>query len=170
MRLDKELYEEVESDQSATGQAMAVVILSSVAGGIGLGGLASLQTVFIRTLLSLAIWLVSAVIIFVVGTRILPAPGTRSDPGELLRTIGFAQSPGLLYLLALVPFAGWAVKLVVPVWILVAWVIAVRQALDYTGTSRAVAVCVIGWVFYVAGILLMKVLLSVIMAVVGGVA
>jgi len=164
MRLEKSLYEEVEADRTATGQAMAVVILNSVAGGIGFSGLSSLRTVFITTLLSLAIWVVSAVIIFIVGTRLLPAPETRSDPGELMRTIGFAQSPGLLYFLALVPFAGWAVKLAVPLWLLAAWVIAVRQALDYASTGRAVLVCVIGWLFYVGGIYLMTVLFAWFMA------
>jgi len=63
--------------------------------------------------------------------------------------LGFANSPGLLSIFGLIPVLGGLVKLVVPIWILVAWVIAVRQALDYTSTGRAIAVCLIGWLLYV---------------------
>jgi hypothetical protein len=37
---------------------------------------------------------------------------------------------------------------------LVAMVIAVRQALDYTSTSRAVGVCLIGWLIQVLIVIL----------------
>jgi ABC-type antimicrobial peptide transport system permease subunit len=71
---------------------------------------------------------------------------TKADPGELLRTIGFSSSPGLIRVLGLIPGLLGIVFVVAGVWMLVAMVIAVRQALDYTGTLRAVGVCVIGWI------------------------
>ncbi len=149
MRLESDLYEEVEADRTATGQAMAVVILASIAGGIGSGGFASLQGVFFGTLAALSGWVIWAFVTYIVGTKILPTPQTRSNPGELLRTLGFANSPGLLSIFGLIPILGGLVRLAVLIWILVAWVIAVRQALDYTSTGRAIAVCLLGWLLYV---------------------
>lgn len=160
MRLESDLYEEVEADRTATGQAMAVVILASIAGGIGTGGLVGLRGVFSLTLAALGGWVVWALITYIVGTKILPTPQTRSNPGELLRTLGFANSPGLLSIFGLIPVLGGLVKLVVPIWILVAWVIAVRQALDYTSTGRAIAVCLIGWLLYVLIVTVVYVLLG----------
>jgi hypothetical protein len=149
MRFESSLYEEVEADRTATGQAMAVVILASIAGGIGTGGLVGLRGVLFISLAALGGWVVWALITYIVGTKILPTAQTRSNPGELLRTLGFANSPGLLSIFGLIPVLGGLVKLVVPIWILIAWVIAVRQALDYTSTGRAIAVCLLGWLLYV---------------------
>lgn len=160
MRLESDLYEEVEADRTATGQAMAVVILASIAGGIGTGGLVGLRGVLSLTLAALGGWVVWALITYIVGTKILPTAQTRSNPGELLRTLGFANSPGLLSIFGLIPVLGGLVKLVVPIWILVAWVIAVRQALDYTSTGRAIAVCLIGWLLYVLIVTFVYVLLG----------
>ncbi len=160
MRLESDLYEEVEADRTSTGQAMAVVILASIAGGIGTGGLVGLRGVLSLTLAALGGWVVWALITYIVGTKILPTAQTRSNPGELLRTLGFANSPGLLSIFGLIPVLGGLVKLVVPIWILVAWVIAVRQALDYTSTGRAIAVCLIGWLLYVFIVTVVYVLLG----------
>ena len=159
IKLDKMVYEEVEADRGATGQAMGVVVLSAIASGIGMSGHGSGGMVA-GVLGALGGWVVAALIIFVVGARLLPQPQTESDPGELLRTLGFANAPGLLYALAAIPLLpGTAVRLLVGIWILIAWVIAVRQALDYDSTPRALLVCVIGWLVYLGGIFLLSVLL-----------
>ncbi|MFB3126028.1 MAG: YIP1 family protein, partial [Candidatus Acidiferrales bacterium] len=89
-------------------------------------------------------WFLWAFVTYLVGTKILPEPQTRSDVGELLRTIGFSASPGVLFILVVVPGLGPLIGLGVLVWMLVAFVVAVRQALDYRSTGRAVAVCLIG--------------------------
>ena len=143
-KLDAELYEEVEADRDATGQAMAVVAMSAVAGGIGMGsgGLAGIGVGIIAALVGWAIW---AFLTYIIGTRLLPEPQTEADWGELLRTTGFASAPGLIRVLGIVPGLGPFVFLVAAIWMLVAMVIAVRQALDYTSTSRAVGVCLVGW-------------------------
>jgi hypothetical protein len=86
---------------------------------------------------------------YFIGTRWLPEPGTQADIGEMLRTIGFATSPGILRVLGVVPFLGAIVFTVTAVWTLVAVVIAVRQALDYRSTGRAIGVCIIGWLVQV---------------------
>ena len=66
--------------------------------------------------------------------------------GQLLRTIGFAATPGMLRVLGVMPAVTLPVFGVTAVWMLAAMVVAVRQALDYQSTWRAVGVCVLGWV------------------------
>lgn len=145
-RLDVTTYEEVEADRSATGQALGVVVLASIASGIGglLMGLGSLSLLIQLVLGALLGWALWAFLVWLVGTKLLPEPGTRADWGEVARTTGFAQSPGMLMILGFVPVVGWLVMLVVSVWLIVTMVVAVRQALDYTETWRAVVVVVIG--------------------------
>ena len=143
-KLDVRVYEEVEADRSATPQALAVVVLSAVAGGIGMG--AGIRGLVVGTIAGLVGWAAWAWLIYFIGTRWLPEPDTKADIGELLRTIGFATSPGILRVAGIVPILGPIVIVVSAVWTLVAVVVAVRQALDYRSTGRAIGVCVIGWV------------------------
>jgi hypothetical protein len=147
-KLDVRTYEEVEADRTATPQALAVVVLAAVAGGIGAG--AGLRGLVLGSVLGLVGWAVWAWLIYFIGTRWLPEPDTHADTGELLRTIGFATSPGLLRVVGIVPILGPLVTIVTAVWTLVAMVVAVRQALDYRSTGRAVGVCIIGWLVQVA--------------------
>ncbi len=145
-KLDVDLYEEVEADREATGQAMTVVVLSSVAAGVGTslqGGLTGLLLGAIVALIGWAIW---AYLTYWIGTRLLPESQTEADFGQLLRTIGFSSSPGLIRVLGIVPGLAGPSFLVAGIWMLVAMVIAVRQALDYESTWRALGVVIIGWV------------------------
>lgn len=148
VKLDPKVFEEVEADASATSQALAVVVLAAVAGGLGSG--AGMRGLVLGTLFGLVGWVVWAWLIYVIGTRWLPEPDTRADTGELLRTIGFATSPGILRVIGIIPALSHIVTAVAAVWTLVAMVIAVRQALDYRSTGRAVGVCLIGWLVQVA--------------------
>lgn len=160
-RLDVQLYEEVEADREALGPAGVVVVLSSLAAGIGgvsRGGVVGLVGLTVAALVSWAVW---AWLTYFIGTRLLPEPQTRADTGELLRTIGFASSPGVLRIFGLVPGLGALIDLVAGVWMLVAMVVAVRQALDYRSTWRAVAVCAIGWVIQTGVLLLALALFGV---------
>ncbi len=93
---------------------------------------------------------------YIIGTKILPEPQTRSDLGELLRTTGFSASPGLLRVLGVLPFIGVLIIFAVSIWMLIAMIIAVRQALDYQSTGRAVGVCLIGWFVFVVIMLLLS--------------
>ena len=145
-KLDVHLYEEVEADRGAMSQAMGVVVLSSIAAGIGNIARGGLAGIFIGTFVALIGWFVWAYITYFIGTKFLPEPQTEADPGELLRTIGFSSSPGLIRVLGIIPGLVGVFFLVVSIWMLVAMVIAVRQALDYKSTLRAVGVCVIGWI------------------------
>ena len=146
--LDTAIYEEVEADRTATGQALGVVLLSSLAAGIGARGLGggSLQSIVFISMVALMAWAAWALVTFEIGARLMPEPQTRGDVGELLRTIGFASTPGFIRVLAVITPIAIPVFALSAVWMLAAMIVAVRQALDYRHTSRAIAVCVLGWV------------------------
>ena len=144
-KLDVNLYEEVEADKSAMSQALGVVVLSSLAGGIGFMQQAGMKGLLIGTVGSLLGWYIWAFMTYVIGTKLLPEPQTHADYGELLRTIGFSSAPGLIRIFAIIPGLGTIVNIVASIWMLIAMVIAVRQALDYHSTYRALGVCLIGW-------------------------
>jgi hypothetical protein len=145
--LDAAIYEEVEVDPSATGQALVVVLASSLAAGIGVGGADpfSLARVAFFGTVALLAWAGWALLTFEVGTRLMPGPQTRSTVGELLRTLGFAATPGVLHVFGVLPGITMPVFIGTSVWMLLAMIVAVRQALDYQHTRRAVAVCLFGW-------------------------
>lgn len=145
-KLDVHLYEEVEADKGALGQAMGVVVLSSLAAGVGTIGREGFGGVLMGTIAALIGWYIWAYLTYFIGTKLLPEPQTRADHGELLRTIGFSSAPGLIRVLAIIPAIAVVINPVALVWMLVAMVVAVRQALDYESTLRAVGVCAIGWV------------------------
>jgi hypothetical protein len=138
--LDIQTYESVEVDSGATGQAAAVVAMVAVASGIGAVG-EGLSSVIFAPIGALFGWLIWAGVTYLIGDKIL---GGTATWGELLRTLGFAQSPGVLYLLAVLPLVGFFVRIILPVWMLVAGVIAIRQALDF-GTGKAILTAVLGW-------------------------
>ena len=148
-KLDSNLYEEVEADQSALGQAMAIVVFSSIAAGIGLYKTGGFSGIITGTMASLISWYVWAYLTYFIGTKFLPEPQTHADLGELLRTIGFSSSPGLLRVFYFVPGIGVLLYLISSFWMLVAMIIAVRQALDYNSTLRAIGVCVIGYIIQI---------------------
>ena len=146
VKLDAQLYEEVEADTGAMGQAMGVVVLSSMAAGVGSVAIGGLGGILVGTIAALIGWYVWAYLTYFIGTKFLPEPQTEADLGELLRTTGFSSSPGLIRVFGIIPGLAGPLFLVAQIWMLVAMVIAVRQALDYESTSRAVGVCVIGWI------------------------
>ena len=148
-KLDSNLYEEVEADRSAMGQAMAVVIISSIAAGLGSVSQVGLSGILLGTVTALIGWYIWAYLTYLIGNKLLPEPQTSADHGELLRTIGFSSSPGLIRVLGVIPGIGGLLFFLASIWMLVAMVIAVRQALDYSGTLRAVGVCAIGWIIQV---------------------
>jgi hypothetical protein len=147
LRLETHTFEEVEADPNATTQALIVVVLASVSAAIGASGLRPglLMTALVAAIVG---WFVWALLTFVIGTKLLAEPTTKADFGQLLRVIGFTAAPGLFGILGIIPFLGWLVQFVIWVWQLIAMVIAVRQALDYSSTARAVLVCIIGWAAY----------------------
>lgn len=159
-KLDIHVFEEVENDFSALGQAMIVVVLSSLAGAIGLLGRGGdSPSIIAGTAATLVGWFFWAWITYFIGTRLLPMPQTHADFGQLLRTTGFAAAPGILKVFGLLPILGTPILIFVGFWMLAAFVVAVRQALDYTNTLRAVGVCLVGWLAYmVIGFILNRII------------
>jgi len=138
--LNIDTFEEVEADETATMQAAAVVAMVAVAsavGSVGSGG----QSILFAPVGQIIGWLIWAGVTYIIGDKIF---GGTATWGELLRTLGFAQAPGLLLLFAFVPLLGGLLRTVVAIWMLVAGIIAIRQALDF-GTGKAVLTAVIGW-------------------------
>ena len=154
-KLDVSLYEEVEADSSATLQAASVVVLSSIAAGIGSISLGA-SNFLMAPLLSLISWYIWAYLIYLIGTKLFPEPNTKADHGQLLRTIGFSSAPGLIRIFGFTPELMSITFIGAGIWMLVAMVIAVRQALDYESTWRAIGVVVIG--FLVQAIILIMIL------------
>ena len=163
-KLNAATYEEVEGDVGATGQALVVVFLSALAiiiGNIGTGQVNQLAS-FVGGLLGWGTWIF---LVWFVGVKLMPEAATKSDVGELIRTTGFAATPGLLRVFGVVPLLGWLVVIVAWLWTLAAMVVAVRQALDYRSTARAIAVCVIGFIGQLAVLYLEGKVLNTAMAV-----
>ena len=143
--LDVATYEEVEADNTATGQAATVVAIAAVASAIGaasgpaMGRGPGIIGMLLGTLIG---WLLWSGLTYLIGTKVF---GGTATWGELLRTIGFAHAPGVLLILAILPILGGIVRFAVSIWLLVAGIIAIRQALDFT-TGRAILTAVLGWI------------------------
>jgi hypothetical protein len=157
-RLDVTVYNEVEQDTSATTEALQVVVLAAACSGIGsvlgtilFGGGAqgqggALTVAFIATVLATLVgWVVWSYITYFVGTMM----GGTATPGEMLRTLGFAMTPQVLGILGFIPCIGSLIVFAAWLWSLVAGVIAVREALDFS-TGQAIVTCIIGWFVMVA--------------------
>jgi len=159
LRLEAAAFEDVEHDRGALPQALVVVVLSSVATGIGSVHPQAALLFVPGTVFALAGWVAWSSLIYLIGTRLVPQAQTEADVGQLMRTTGFASAPGLLGLAGLVPGMGWLLMLVVSVWMAAAMLVAVRQALDFTSVWRALGVVVIGWLAYLGILLLARILL-----------
>ena len=143
-KLDVSLYEEVEADQTATFQAALVVVLSSIAAGVGAISLGA-SNFLMAPILSLISWYVWAYLIYIIGAKLFPEKNTEADHGQLLRTIGFSSAPGLIRIFGFTPELMSITFIGAGIWMLIAMVVAVRQALDYQSTWRAIGVVVIGF-------------------------
>jgi hypothetical protein len=156
-KLEVDLYDEVEADTTANGQAFLAVVIASVASGIGAaiaeflldkGAIWFLWGLLIGLGTGIVGWFVWSLLAYWLGTTIFKGPETSATYGELLRTIGFSNSPRVLSFLSFVPYQlGGLIAFIVSVWVLIAGVLAVRQALDFS-TWRAIGTCVVGWIIY----------------------
>ena len=140
-RIDPAIYNEVEHDTTATRQAAGVVVIVAICSAIGGAG-AGIAGMIGGVVSALLGWLLWSGITYLIGDKLL---GGTATWGELLRAIGFAQAPGVLYILAVVPFLGWVVRPVVGIWVLVCGIVAIREALDFS-TGKAILTAVLGWI------------------------
>ena len=143
--LDIATYEEVEHDNDATGQAAVVVIIVAICAAIGAvwrGG----PSIIAGPISAILGWLLWSAITYLIGGKLL---GGTATWGELLRTIGFAQSPGVLMIFGIIPILGGLVRAVVAIWLLFSGIVAIRQALDFS-TGKAILTALLGWIAMVA--------------------
>lgn len=153
IKLESALYEEVEADKSANVQAGLVVLIVSVATAIGAGLMSLSAGGFLAALWSLVTalvgWLLWALVVYIIGAKVMKGKETQSSWGEVARTVGFANSAGIFRILAFIPVVGWLISIVASIWVLIAGVIGIRAALDFS-SGRAVITVVIGWLVYMA--------------------
>jgi hypothetical protein len=161
-KLEVPLYEEVEADISATNQALLVVVLVAVASGIGQAGSGRnvVAAILFGLLSALVGWAVWSYVMYFVGTRFM---GGTATYGELLRTLGFAESPGVLFILGIIPVLGAIIRAVAGIWILVTSFIAIRQALDIDN-GKTVITIVLG----IVALIVVYIILGLIFGVVFG--
>ena len=146
MKLDPHAFEDVERDTTAIGQSVGVIALAAAAAGIGniyYGGLTGIVSAAFMSVISFLVW---SLIIWLVGTKIMPEPATKADYPETFRVLGFAAAPGLASVITIIPILGWILMFLIWVWQIAAMVVAVRQVLDYSTTGKAIIVVLIGFV------------------------
>ena len=148
MKADVATFEEIEHDPNAMGQAVTVIVIAGVASLIGNIFRAGITAGVMGLIISLIAYGVWAVMVTLIGTRLMPEPATKADFPETFRTIAFAASPGIFAVFAIIPFLGVLISFAISIWSLVIMVVAVRTVLDYSSTGRAIIVVLIGWVIY----------------------
>ena len=148
-KLDVTLFQEVENEEGSMNQAMAVVVISSVAAGIGSAGLGGPLGLVFGALAALVGWFIWAFLAHFIGTNMLAEPGTRATLNQVLRVAGFAAAPGVIRVFAFIPLLGGLINLAASLWMLAAFIVAIRQVLNYSSTGRAVAVCILGFLVQV---------------------
>jgi hypothetical protein len=152
MQADVKTFEEIEADPNAFTQAVTVIVIAGVSSLLGNFFRAGLVAGIIGLVASLGGYALFSLLVFLIGTKMMPEPTTKADFNETFRTIGFAAAPGVFGILAIVPFVGPLVSLLIGLWSLVISVIAVRAVLDYSNTGRAIVVCLIAavvcWIIY----------------------
>ncbi len=152
-RLDPALYNEVERDESATAQALAVVLIVAACSVIGSAFTGHHAKGLIGAGISaVLIWLIYSFILLLVGRML----GGTADVGEVMRTLGFANSPNVLQVFAFFPLFGPLIGLAAGIWTMVATVIAVREAMDFD-TGKAVVTMIIPLVALMALIVTMSI-------------
>jgi hypothetical protein len=160
--LDPQVFEEVEADRTALGQALVVVLLAGLGAGIGNTGLRSDGggAIVAVTIVTVVGWVGWAWVIARLGTRVMPSPSTSADLGQVLRTLGFAAAPAMFRAFEAVGGLRWVLLPLTSVWMVMAMIIAIRQALDYSTTWQAVRLALLGWLVMVGAAIVVGLLLA----------
>lgn len=143
LRLDDATYEEVEHDTNGTAQAAVIVVVTSIAAGIG--GLGEGGRGFVAALVvGIISWFITSYAIYFIGTRLLPSSTTQADVGQLLRVVGFASVAGVVNVIGFIPVLGPLLAFVAGIWGIVMTVKGVRHALEMS-MGRAIVTSIAGW-------------------------
>lgn len=155
-KLNPRIYREVEYDPHALWQSFVVVMLASAGTWIGVTGRIRLSGILFAAAIGLIGWVIWTSTVYVIGVKLLPQAQTKATWGQLLHTTGFATGPGIISALGIFPSLTGFAPFITDLWILTAFVVAARRALDYDSTWRALAVCFMGWCVYAGAILILK--------------
>lgn len=147
IKLDFTVFQEIEHDENANTEAAIIVAVASLLSAIGSGVSGGSFWIFLVTLVfGVALnWLLWSYIAMLVGTRLFKGEATF---WEVARTLGYANAPRVLGLLAVIPCVGAIAALVGAILALVAGFFAMREALDLT-TERTLITILISWVIVV---------------------
>jgi len=160
LKADVHTFEEIEADQTALPQAIAVIVIAGIASLIGNVFRIGIIGGFMMLLVSVCVSALYALIVVLIGTQVMPEPTTKADFNEAFRVIGFTAAPGVFNVLAIIPFLGPLLSLVIWIWTIVVGVVAVRQVLDYSNTGRAIIVCLIaGVICWIVSVMILTPLL-----------
>lgn len=166
-RFDPQAYEAVEHDEAATGTALAIVVLASIANGIGNLRDTGILGAIVGVIFAVIGFVLYAGIAYLIGAKVFATEETRATWGQLVRTLGFAQAPGVLRVLGIVPLIGGVVNFVVAIWILVASIVAIRQACDFS-TGRAILTAIVSWIVYFIFVVVPMAVMGALFGAVGG--
>lgn len=146
MKADVKTFEEIEGDQTALPQAIAVIVIAGLASLIGNVFRVGIIGGFMFLIVSLCGYALWALVVVLIGTKVMPEPTTKADFNEGFRVMGFTAAPGVFNVLAIIPFLGPVISFVIWIWMIVIGVVAIRQVLDYSNTGRAIIVALIAGV------------------------
>ena len=163
MQADVKTFTELENDPNAMAQAVTVIVIAGIAALIGNIFRSGISVGILSLIGSLLGYALFSLMVFLLGTKVMPEPATKADFNETFRVVGFAAAPGVFNILAIVPYLGPLISLLVGLWSLVIAVVAVREVLDYSNTGRAIIVCLI------AGVICMIVWMVVMLPILGAI-
>lgn len=146
LKLEANAFEDVERDPTAIGQSVGVIVLAAVSAGIGniyWGGISGIVSTALTSLISFLIW---SLIVWLVGTKLMPEPTTKADFPETFRVLGFSAAPGLLGFITIIPILGYLILFVIWLWTIAAMIVAVKAVLDYSTIGKAIVVVLIGFI------------------------
>jgi hypothetical protein len=155
---------EIENDPNAFGQAVTVIVIAGVAALIGNIFRHGIAAGVFGLISSIVGYLLFSLFVYLIGVKLMPEPTTKADFNETFRVLGFAASPGVLNVLAIVPVLGVLISLLVGLWGLVIGIIAIREVLDYSSTGRAIIVGLIAWI---ACAIIVFIVLAPVLALIG---
>ena len=155
IKIDPDVYDEVQKDKTATLSAAFVVVISSLAAGIAAKQLGASSFIF-APILSLLSWFVWAYIVYFVGVKLFPDPKTKTTHAALLRAIGFSSAPGIIRVFGFTPELMTVTFIGSALWMLACMVVAVRQTLNFKSLWKALGVVIMSW--FVQAFLLISIL------------
>ena len=144
IKIDPDVYDEVQKDKTATLSAAFVVVISSLAAGIAAKQLGASSFIF-APILSLLSWFVWAYIVYFVGVKLFPDPKTKTTHASLLRAIGFSSAPGIIRVFGFTPELMTVTFIGSALWMLACMVVAVRQTLNFKSLWKALGVVIMSW-------------------------